>query len=132
LEVLEQAEGAASGEPVITPEQVERIRSIDKETDPVVKARKTMEMVDSLIKEYDEGTTRLKDLLKEAGLEEGAAARFLEGDRMGEDAKRDLRAAVERQVADVKNEAEGEARRTLGDAPSPEGPRPPRTGHIPV
>jgi histone H3/H4 len=133
LEVLEQAAGAASGEPVITREQLERIRSIDKETDPVVKAQKTTEMMDSLLKEFEEGTVRLKELLKEAGLDEGAAVRFLEGDRVSQDARRDMKAAVERQVADVKSAAEAEARHALGAGHgAAEGSTPPPKGYIPV
>jgi hypothetical protein len=117
---------------MVTPEQVEKIRSLDQETDPVVKARKTVEMVESMLREYDEGTARLKELLQEAGLEEGAAEKFLEGDRVSQDARRDIRAAVDRQVSDIRDEATQEARRALGEEPSSEGPRPPRTGHIPV
>lgn len=127
LEQVERAAESAGSGPLVTPEQLERILSVNQQTDPVAKAAKTAEVAQALIGEAEAARGLHEDLLSQLGLEADQAGRFLDGDRLGPGSREDLRDALERFEAQVVGEAEAEAERLLGgsglaggDAPLPQ------------
>ena len=111
---LKELDSASSSEPVISPEQIERIKSINNETDPEVKATKTTEQIEALLKEYEQSQQQLESVLQQSGMDTEMVSRFLSGESFDADSQKALSAGQEEFEAAIMGEINAAAQQAGG------------------
>jgi hypothetical protein len=124
-------EWQGDGRAQLRPEQVQRIAALSQEKDPEVRAAKTVALTEEIIREVEVSLRRGDEYIKSLGIEEGGTKRFMAGDRLSDDAKRKLKAAIEGHQREVLSHADIEAKRVVSDSRAPKM-RGPRAGRISV
>jgi hypothetical protein len=112
------------GQPALRPEQVERITALSKETDPEVKARKTVELGEELVREAHAASAKLEGLLKDFGIDPAQASAFLSGGKLSDDARTEAGQARAAYEAQVQGEIEQAARAVQQQGRGAKAPRP--------
>jgi hypothetical protein len=122
LERLESDSKALLSAGLLTPEQVERLTAIGRETDPHAKVALVSRLSQQLLSELEDARARLGELRSQLGLEEGGG--LLESDRLSPAARERLKEAIGRNAEEVRQQARMQADLHAGTA----DPGPPRPG----
>lgn len=111
---MQHLQDAEQHTPLIHPDQMARITSLNTETDPEVKAAKTVALMDELLQEAAASERKLADLQQQIGLQPGDSERFLAGSAFDAASQRNLQAAAEQFVNETLQTVEGEASQHVG------------------
>ena len=103
MEGLESESSALLSAGHLTPEQVERLTAISRETDPRAKVALVTQLSEQLLSELADTQARMDQLRSQMGLgEEGG---LLESDRLSPGARARIKDAIERDVEEVRRQA---------------------------
>jgi hypothetical protein len=103
MERLESDSNALLSAGLLTPEQVERLTAIGRETDPHAKVALVTQLSEQLLSELADAQARLDQLRSQTGPGEGG--RLLESDRLSPAARARIKDAIERDAEEVRRQA---------------------------
>ena len=112
----------------LRPEDLDRIKAVYAETDPVAFEAKRSALLDAMERQLETGSRRFAEAQAAFGLEAGQTKRFLQGDRFSAEVAGDVEAAIQSSIG----EAEREARAAASAARRGGRPARPRAGRITV
>jgi len=121
LERLESDSNARLSAGLLTPEQVERLTAISRETDPHAKAALVTRLTEQLVSELDDANARLDHANARLSQLRGKMGRgdeggLLESDRLSPEARARLKDAIERKADEVRRQATMQAELHSGKA----------------
>ena len=115
---LDQFEQAMGTDPMLRPDEITRITDLNKETDPEIKAEKTLALMDELMARARKG---------QQNMDQQEFSRFLGGDHFDARSKQFLQDALADYKSKILAEVEAGAKRAV--APNPPTRRP-RAGRL--
>lgn len=95
---VQSAISELENEPVgdlLTTDQLRQFDEIASESDPEVKANRTTQAIEKLLGEVEDGSTRLKKLLTDIGLEDGQVSGFLDSERFSDSSRVQIHESLE-------------------------------------
>ena len=98
----------------LTPEQVERLTAISRETDPHAKVALVTKLSEQLLSELADTQARMDQLRSQMGL--GEEGELLESDRLSPGARARIKDAIERDAEEVRRQAAMQAELHSGQA----------------
>jgi hypothetical protein len=98
----------------LTPEQVERLTAISRETDPHAKVALVTQLSEQLLSELADTQARMDQLRSQMGLDEEGG--LLESDRLSPGARARLKDTIERDAEEVRRQATMQAKLYSGNA----------------
>ena len=114
MERLESDSKALLSAGLLTPEQVERLTAIGRETDPHAKVALVTRLSEQLLSELADAEARMDQLRSQMGLgEEGG---LMGSDRLSPEARARLKDAIERDAEEVRRQATMQAELHSGKA----------------
>lgn len=120
LERLESDTKALLSAGLLTPEQVERLTAVGRETDPHAKVAMVGQLSQQLLDELDGARAKLAELKQQLGVADGAG--ILDGGRLSADARQRLTDALQRTADEVRLQAKSQAELHAGGPTSPPAP----------
>jgi hypothetical protein len=103
LERLESNSEAILSAGLLTPEQVERLTAIGRETDPHAKVALVIRLSEQLLSELEDAQARTAQLRSQLGPDQGGG--LMESDRLSPRARERLQEAIERSAQEVRRQA---------------------------
>ena len=103
MEGLESESSALLSAGHLTPEQVERLTAISRETDPHAKVALVTQLSEQLLSELADAQARMDQLRSQMG--QGEEGGLLESDRLSPKALERFKEAIERSAQDVRRQA---------------------------
>jgi hypothetical protein len=103
MERLESDSTALLSAGLLTPEQVERLTAISRETDPHAKVALVTQLSEQLLSELADAQARMAQLRSQMG--EGEDGGLLESDRLSPAARARLKDTIERNAEEVRRQA---------------------------
>ncbi|MEM1304251.1 MAG: hypothetical protein AAGG46_05110 [Planctomycetota bacterium] len=109
--------------PAITAEQARHFSEIAAIDDTEKKATAVTQTIDRLLAEVEEGDRRLKSMFESVGVEPEMVERFLDGDRISPESRRELDEQAKQFQSEVMQAVNDEARQLAGPAKTSKAPR---------
>ena len=120
--MLAEEDEVLSG-PVLTDRQSQQFAELAQISDTEEKAAKTSEMINELLEQVAEGDRRLKEIFDQAGLDTELMHRFLGGERVAPESKKQIDAEMEQFRNAVVEAVTDEANRLAGSSTMSTAPK---------